>query len=70
MDKAKYILLLLFIGFNALVGASLLVKALAGYCRQLWPTQKAARAARVSAQARNRGWSNTAWRQQRSARAM
>jgi hypothetical protein len=71
MDKAKYILLLLFIGFNALVAAALLVKAFAGTVRARWPERKTSGVSRASVKMRGRrAWTNAVCRGQRSAHTM
>jgi hypothetical protein len=67
MDKGKYILLLLFISFNVLVGLSLLVKAMAQAVRVWW---KDAKVSRPAAMAGNSSLPNTAWRNQRPRRAI
>jgi hypothetical protein len=63
----KGLLLLLFIGFNVLVAASLLVKIGAGCYRAWRPARKAAKGARARATLRNRGWANAVWRNEKAA---
>ncbi|HEX8708519.1 MAG TPA: hypothetical protein VF723_09775 [Pyrinomonadaceae bacterium] len=64
MDKAKYILLLLFIGFNVLVAVSLLVKVCAEQYRLRWPAPKPGKDQRAASK-RRRVWTDAIWRGQR-----
>jgi hypothetical protein len=71
MDKIKYILLLLFIGFNMLVAASLLLKAFAAKIRARWPEANRPRVARrASTKVRGRVWTAAVWRGQKPARTI
>ncbi len=70
MEKGKYILLLLFISFNILVGLSLLVKAFAVGWRVWWRAAKAPALLKPTAMAGNRALTNKVWRNQRAGRAI
>jgi hypothetical protein len=63
----KGILLFLFLGFNVLVAASLIVKICAGCYRAWRPAQKNVKDASSSARLKNRGWANPVWRNDRAA---
>lgn len=70
MEQIKYVLLLLFVGFNVVVAVSLLFKVCAEYCRNWWPAPKVGKVLRASAKNGNRAWTNAVRRSQRPAQTM
>ena len=65
MNIAGFIFLMLFVIFNIFVGASLLLKALAGFLGTLRPAQKMIKSARAGTK-RRAAWTASVWHNQRS----